>query len=297
MDENSEARSRLSLLDGFFPLHTLPKRLLYAADTYRGLLKRSTDRKVGLIIAGAMRSGTTTLAGYLRQHPEVCWGPRKELHFFDSERLFRGKPNYRLYHARFNPRPEHKLLAEGTPYLHWRPAARRMFDYNPDLKLVVILRNPIERAYSHWNLRRSRGEERLPFTEALVAEQSRPESKRAHEGRAGYIEVGRYVEQIERLGSFFPPDQILLLRTENLASQPQEALDEICEFIGVTPQRYETGVRRNVGEYESSMTADQRQLLRQIYETEIRALEKLTGWDLTDWLEPAPLSTRTPTSD
>ncbi len=135
--------------------------------------------KVDFVIAGAQRSGTTTLDLYLREHPDVAmpW-TRKELHFFDGEQHFRSEPvDYRVYHANFTARAPGQLRGDATPsYMYWQPTPARMARYNPALKIVVVLRNPITRAYSHWNKEWRRGRETLPFMEALRAE---PERARA----------------------------------------------------------------------------------------------------------------------
>jgi hypothetical protein len=234
-----------------------------------------------------MKSGTTSLFAYLEQNPEICFGDHKELHYFDLDRVFRGKPNYHLYHARFDPLPSHKILAEGTPaYLYWPQAAERMHAYNPDLKFVALLRNPIDRAYSHWNMTRSKGTETLSFSDALQAESNRlatggSEARRTH----GYVYVGRYVEQLERLWRYFPRSQTLLLRNEALQKQPQDTVRQVCEFAGVTSHAFEAEIHRNVGQYTSRMTDEERRHLVDVFEPEVRALEKLTGWDCSDWLK------------
>jgi hypothetical protein len=127
-------------------------------------------QKVGFVIAGTQRGGTTTLYEYLRRHPHICMPAEKELHFFDNEDLWRLQPHpYELYHAAFAVEPSHRLLGEATPvYMYWEPALSRIREYNPAMKLILILRNPITRAYSHWNHERPAGREALSFREALL---------------------------------------------------------------------------------------------------------------------------------
>ncbi|MEZ4606416.1 MAG: sulfotransferase domain-containing protein [Deinococcales bacterium] len=115
-------------------------------------------QKVYFIICGTQKGGTTALDSYLRQHPHICMGKRKELHFFDQEKNFQSDIcDYTSYHKLFQVTSQRQILGEATPiYMYWRAAPQRMWGYNPKLKLIVILRNPIERAYSHWNMERSR---------------------------------------------------------------------------------------------------------------------------------------------
>ncbi|TMI07027.1 MAG: sulfotransferase, partial [Betaproteobacteria bacterium] len=93
--------------------------------------------KVGFVVAGAQKGGTTALDHYLREHPELCLPQRKELHFFDTDRYFVTEPiDYGPYHAAFAPGPSQRLLGEVTPaYLYWPTAAERIARYNPAMKL------------------------------------------------------------------------------------------------------------------------------------------------------------------
>ena len=130
---------------------------------------------VDFIVAGAQKGGTTALDFYLRQHPNICMATGKEVHFFDTEKFFQGhKVDYDEYHSRFEPNASHVLVGEATPiYMYWHYAPRRIWEYNSKMKLIILLRNPIERAYSHWNMERSRNWEHLPFWDAIQYESQR----------------------------------------------------------------------------------------------------------------------------
>ena len=100
-------------------------------------------RAVDFVVCGTQKGGTSALDAYLREHPEICMAVRKELHFFDNEKKFSsGKPDYSKYHDSFNPQKLHKLLGETTPiYMYWNESPRRIWEYNPNMKLIVLLRN------------------------------------------------------------------------------------------------------------------------------------------------------------
>jgi hypothetical protein len=96
--------------------------------------------RVNFVVAGAQKSGTTSLYHYLSQHPDIQMSKIKETHFFDDDDFFKSKPiNYSAYHQYFLPAQNKKLLGEATPiYMYWTECAKRMYEYNPDLKIILI---------------------------------------------------------------------------------------------------------------------------------------------------------------
>ena len=209
---------------------------------------------VGFLIAGTQRAGTTTLRKYLFHHPDLCMPARKELHFFDDDKFWQSRPpDYAPYDAAFPVKPSHRLLGEATPiYMYWTPAPPRIRDYNPEMKLIMILRNPITRAYSHWNFERYRGRESLPFREASLAEPSRTEKARPAQLRnESYIQRGMYVSQLEEAWRFFPSEQTLVLRFDDLKRAARPLCEQIAHFLAI---RHFTPVREvvsNAREYAS----------------------------------------------
>jgi hypothetical protein len=257
------------------------------AKRLRGIV---TTRKVDFVVAGVQKGGTSALDAYLRQHPEICMADEKEVHFFDRESNFKhGEADYRPYHAYFSPRRRHRLLGEATPgYLYYRAVAPRLQAYNPDLKLLVILRDPVRRAYSQWNMRRVSQAEDRPFGEAIRRDKARSRQKRAiaTEGSGGiaYVERGRYADQLEHLWRFFPREQTLVLKNEDLRHRPKETLAEVFAFLGVRPFPDLKRREVNEGRYAAPMAAADRDYLRALFEPEVRRLEALLGWDCSAWL-------------
>jgi hypothetical protein len=248
---------------------------------------RLTSPKVGFLIAGTQRAGTTTLRKYLFHHPDLCMPARKELHFFDDDKVWQSPPpDYAPYHAAFPVKPSHRLLGEATPiYMYWKPALPRIRDYNPEMKLIMLLRNPITRAYSHWNFERYRGRESLPFREALLAEPSRTEKARPAQLRnESYIQRGMYTGQLAELWRFFPPEQTLVLRFDDLRRAVKPLCAQIARFLAIRPFVPVREVVSNAREYASPLSVEDRNYLAGIFEEEIRSLERLLGWDCSDWL-------------
>ena len=248
----------------------------------------STPERIGFVIAGAQKSGTSAIFNYLYRHPQVCMDSRKELHFFDRDRFFRGEaPDYAAYRALLSPTSSQRLLGDATPsYMYWEPAARRIWHYNPAMKFIIILRNPVARAFSHWNMFKEQGVETLPFYDALLAE---PERRRRAAPRQlkveSYADRGFYTEQLRRIGHLFPASQMLILRSEELRAEPQRTVDRITDFLeldrlaGVQPEDVYSLP------YKETMSVQAKDYLFRIYEYEIRQLERMLGWDCSDWLD------------
>jgi hypothetical protein len=242
---------------------------------------------VSFIVAGAQKGGTSALDAYLREHPELCLPRRKELHFFDTDANFAVEPiDYAAYHANFDPKPPQRLLGEVTPaYMYWPTAAERIERYNPAMKLILVLRNPITRAFSQWNMARQNHREPLPFLEALRVE---PERRRnlplERAKRFTYVERGFYVAQLQRLWEHFPVAQTLIFRSEELLGHPDDVLARVAAFLGIAlfPPVEQRSVHAR--EYDTTMSSEEKRYLVDVFEHEIHELERLLGWDCSAWL-------------
>lgn len=245
---------------------------------------------VDFLIAGAQKCGTSALDHFLRSHPCVRMAKRKEVHFFDQDHLFETRDlrgGYAWYHGFFPPASVNHRVGESTPsYLYWKEAPARIQAYNPLMQVIVVLRNPVDRAFSHWNMARRRGWEPLPFPEALAAEKERlaredPALTRRH----SYVDRGFYSRQIERLWRFIPRGQSLVIRHDDLRSSPSATLAGVCRFLGLEPLKDYGHREVHTTPYERGMSAGEREGLKQIFLPEIRTLEGMFGWDLGSWLE------------
>lgn len=155
----------------------------------------------------------------------------KELHFFDS-RFERGVDWYR---GQFDGAEGAKVAAEATPtYMYDDEAVARMASLVPDARLVAILRNPVDRAYSHYWMNRSLGRESLEFPEAVAAEEERLHSGgQLADRRFSYVERGRYGKYLSRLSKAFPRDRILLLITEDMHADPAAEWKTLFGFLEI----------------------------------------------------------------
>lgn len=210
-------------------------------------------------VAGAPKAGTTALHAALAKHPSLYMSTVKEPKFFltDGPPPARGGPGdgqtYREhvwrredYEALFDPAPPGTLRGESTPfYLYRQDAQDRIRALIPQAKLIVILRDPVERAHSNWTHLWSAGLDPIgDFVQACGEE-----DRRITAGWADfwhYTAIGRYGEQLERLYSVFPRDQVIVFRYRSLLENPAQVLDQICGFLGVQPALLTEVPRENV---------------------------------------------------
>jgi hypothetical protein len=203
-----------------------------------------------VLIVGAMKCGTSSLHNYLTQHPGVIAPLRKEVHYFDLM-YDRGEQWYR---ANFGRTGEPGLNIDSSPYYLFHPRVpERAHRLLPDARLIVLLRDPVRRAYSHYWHQKDHGRETLSFEDAIAAEPeriglaaerlSRGEIERsaAHQ-YFSYLARGLYAEQIERWLAHYPRERLLVLRFEELTRDPLAVLNRTLRFLelpAVTTARLE----------------------------------------------------------
>lgn len=177
-----------------------------------------------------MKAGTTLLARYLDDLPTAFLARGKELHFFDRH-FDRG---VEWYAAHFADAAE-PVVGEATPnYLHDIETPGRMHSVIPSVKLVVTVRNPVERAYSHYWHERARGRETLSFEEAIAEEESRlATGDPFHFVHHSYLERGRYLPQLERYERLFGRAAMCVLLLEELERAPERALEPLHTHLGL----------------------------------------------------------------
>ncbi len=263
---------------------------------WRGADRRRRDHRLGFFVAGVQKGGTTTLDRLLRLHPAIeLPHTRKELHYFDADARFDGdRPldDYAPLQAEFYfDRP---LAGEVTPsYTYWAPALPRIRTYNPAARIVVLLRSPVLRAWSHWGHldRKTRengrpGARLDPFVVRLERE-ARALRKDPRHQDLGLSHIGRglYAPQIERLRALFPADQLLFLKSERFFADQHGVADEVCRFLGVTPLTAVATppvVHANAGS-ANWISRDDWNAALPYFAADIDAVERLLGWDCGDW--------------
>jgi hypothetical protein len=207
------------------------------------------------LVIGAQRAGTTSFFSNLCEHPQVARPIEKELHFFNYD-YWRGADWYRSFFPTAAAQRLARLSgsdlvgAEATPYYLYHPAVpRRVAETVPDAKLVVLLRNPVDRAYSHYHKMRRMGFEWLSFEKALAVEERRlagseelliadPLYRNQHHRRHSYFARGVYVDQLARWLAYFPRNQLLVLMAEDFFSRPADIYAQTLDFLGLAQHQW-----------------------------------------------------------
>jgi len=238
----------------------------------------------GAVILGAQKCGTSSLHKYLTQHPGMIAPLRKEVHYFDLN-YGRGEAWYR---AHFGRRGEPGVSLDSSPYYLFHPAVpRRMHELLPDARLIVLLRDPARRAYSHYWHERDKGREDLSFESAIDAEPERlgPDGEMLASGelaksqehqRHSYLARGRYAEQLERWFGLYPRERVHVLRFEDFVKEPLAGLNGTLAFLGLPPAASVKLDARNTRRYPPMDEATMARL-RVYFEPHNRRLEALLG--------------------
>jgi hypothetical protein len=249
------------------------------------MLDRHPIERLDFIVAGAQKAGTTALNYYLKRHPCIALPIKKELHFFDNDELFvTDEVSYEPLHKMFRPVRPGSIAGENTPnYLYWPPALARIRTYNPAIKLIILLRNPIERAFSQWNMQRVRGLDPLDFLDAVQIEPERlanlPPAKLR---KFAYVDRGRYATQIERALSIFPREQLLILKYEAFRGRQREVVDKVFEFLKLQPISFRAIEAHDIA-YARKIRQEERDFVFGMIQNDITQLERLLDWDCSDW--------------
>ena len=183
---------------------------------------------VDFMIIGAQKSGTTSLAYQLSQHPQISFSQEKEPHYFSK--ISDWQNHLTEYHANFHIAPGKRYGEASTSYtwlLNYPDTAKRIYAYNPSVKLIYLMRHPVERVISHYNHNYIRGKTNYPKEKEIIK-------------CPNYINWGRYAVQIRPYLELFPRNQILLLIFEEYMQHTLPTLHQVAEFLGIDPSGFDS---------------------------------------------------------
>jgi len=253
--------------------------------------------KVSFLVAGVQKGGTTSLYSVMGRHPELSMSTVKETHFFDDESIDWSAPDYEILHSNFCGSPG-ALFGEATPVtIYWRPALPRVKTYNPDMRFILLFRDPVKRAYSQWRQQYARGLDRMTFSDAI--REGRARVKPMAEGMGedkfqnyfySYVERGFYGRQLDFLLSLSPRRNVFMETAEAFFRDQRGVLDRMAAFLGVGPfpegiaEIHENPAREM--EYPSVITPADTDYLRGIFGSDMAHFRQLVGPDLdtSSWL-------------
>lgn len=239
------------------------------------------------LVIGAQKAGTSALFKMLATHPELLAPEVKEQHFFDREEVFAlGADHYRAQFPHPSGRRAHSF--EATPsYLYLPQVPARIHAMLPEARLIAILREPVSRAYSAWNMFRSfapegpRGHlhDPRPFAQAVEDEMAGRTPNWVHH----YLDRGLYSRQLERYHALFPRERLLVVRYTELKRDPASVLERVVRHTGLSPFTFAPAtlhVRDNVRAYPEPLDPTLADHIRRWYGAERDALSTLLGPDM-----------------
>jgi len=249
----------------------------------------SVSNQVFLFVGGAQKSGTRSLRRYLNQHHNISIQSKPEGHFFDKDKNFINDlpiPHLlKKYQNDFDIHENTNLLCDITPdYIFRKESVTRIFHYNPHANWIILLRNPIDRAYSAWNMEVNRKAENLSFEEALQNEIDGGDENRTHD-RFQYIARSQYYPQLLNLWKYFPKSQCCIYSAELLWQEPQVVLNQILKKLNIPINSKIDYKHVHKGVYKSNISIHARNLLSEKLCFEMTKLPFILGWNENPWIK------------
>ena len=264
--------------------------------------KLTSNQRVlpSFLIIGGQRCGTTSLYRYIKQHPSLHPSLFKEVHFFD-ENYFNGLGWYRAFFPLKLTMSISKLLnkkaaitGESSPYYLFHPLVpERVKNTLPDVKIIILLRNPVDRAYSHHQHETRLGFEKLSFEEAIEKETERLLGEKEkiisnekyysyNHNHYSYLSRGIYIDQINEWMKYFSREQMLIINSEDFFSDPKKTVNLVFDFLGIKKYDINNVEIHNRGNY-SPIKPEIKDKLDKYFEKSNKKLYEFIGksysWD------------------
>jgi len=235
-------------------------------------------------IVGTPKAGTTALHAYLQQHPQVCMSSEKEPNYFSHKEI----ASQKLYYDKSNLMNEHEYLSlfncndlsiavgeASVSYLFYPDVAKRIYNFNPNAKIIISLREPVARAFSHFQMDYGLGLVKESFDKIV--------ENGADDASTGiyyqqYVCLGEYYEQVKRYVEVFGRSQVLIFLHENLINNSSETLVEICKFLSIDPS-----LRFSEFQHQNVTAAGKNKFIRTLYSQKI--IRKTLGFFLADTIK------------
>lgn len=264
--------------------------------TYRRL-SAGSRRLPEAIIIGAQKCGTSSLFAYMAQHPLLLPSSAKEVHYFDGgldpadDNFAKGEAWYRAHFDRIASSTAGSMAFEASPLYLFNPdVPERIHAALPEARLIVLLRDPVERAISHYFHESRLGWEDLPIMQAFEAEDERTAAAWAAQDFKSvpfihhtYKARGRYAEQLARYFALFGRERVFVSSSEAFFSDPEATLEAIFRFLGIDPGFRISAQRRwNVGGNRTDVDAEVYRYLEDYFAEPNRELFDALGQRL-DW--------------
>jgi len=238
------------------------------------------------IIIGVQKGGTSSLQEYLIQHPDISVPSAKEVHFFDDN-YHKGLGWYKKHF----PKPR-GIIGEASPYYIYHPlVAKRIAKVLPNTKIIVLLREPIDRAFSDYRMEYNRGKEKLSFGDAIQREKENLKKWKDVVNRGefcwehkyySYIERGKYFDQLSRWFKHFDRKQFLIIESQDFFSDVQKVVSQVFQFLGVKDYKLKDVGVYNKGRKNIELDKEAERHLSDLYNQHNKSLYKLLNKNF-DW--------------
>lgn len=274
---------------------------------FRRYLKPFSERLIAIfrdyplpdfLIIGAQKCGTTSLYAYLMQHPGILQPKTKEIHYFERTKNYsRGDAWYRRHFPSESLRKSWKIklgyspiTGEATPCMEHPNVPKLVHELLPNVKLIVLLRNPVDRAFSQYHHNRKvPGREPLTFEEAIAEsaktlshEEPKDERRLGQPKRRNYLIRGLYAEHLEYWFKYYPEESLHIVNSEEFFADPGSEVKRVLRFLEMPDFNIDCSVPRHVGDYDTQMSQKMRECLEDFYRPHNRKLYELTqknfGW-------------------
>jgi Sulfotransferase domain len=257
-----------------------------------GKITARTRARPDFIIIGAQKAGTTSLYNYIAQHPQVLPAEKKEIHYFDH--FYQNGEFWYRSHFPHNRTLKRKgaVTGEGSPFYLFHPLCAERISAIPDVKLIVLLRNPVERAISHYFMQVRKGHETLPIDMAMRNEESRiatevekleryPYYRSYPLAHFSYKSRGIYADQLKRYLDNFSRERLLVVKAEDLFSRTNNVLKEVYGFLGIDQSFLPPDLGlRNVGKNKEPVPSEVYKYLTDYFRPHNERLSRMLGKDL-----------------
>ena len=191
-------------------------------------------KKIDLMIAGAQKAGTTSLLRYLGQHPKICTHFQIELGYFILDEQYKKGETFLFSEYFKDCNSKDKIVAKNIGIMYEEKAMERLKKHNSNVHIVLILRNPVERAYSaYWYARRKGWENLKTFEEAIEAEPKRLKEDPFKWRHCAYLERGKYIKYIKKLQNYYPKENIHIFFFEELKKNPLDIYKKTLEILNI----------------------------------------------------------------
>jgi Sulfotransferase domain len=244
------------------------------------------------IIIGAKKCGTTSLFNYLSKHPNIGSPTWKEISYFNIH-FDKGNIWYKSFFPISLPISESQDLITGeatASYICDSEAPERIATTLPDVKLIALLRNPVDRAYSHYHHTKRIGRENLAFEKAIAQEELRLEKIENNKSQESgfnyhkaynytYLSSGRYAEQLKNWFNLFDKQQLLILKSEDFFNHPEAIFQQVINFLKLPNWSPKNFQKYNYNRYSQIIKPSTRNYLREYFQPHNQKLYEQLGVD------------------